>query len=94
MQVCLLKSCRVLIVTYKSADIHGPIRKVSGRLKPLPDVFAEDATFIDDMIAQKYVPSQNIPDAPGKTVEEIKALGQRLFPFSPYSLQLAMCVYD
>ena len=46
------------------------------------------------MITQKYIPYQNIPDAPGKSVEEIRALGQRLFPFSPYSFQLAMCVYD
>lgn len=40
------------------------------------------------------MPYQNIPDAPGKTVEEITALGQRLFPFTPHSFQLAMCVYD
>lgn len=46
------------------------------------------------MMAQKYVPYQNIPDAPGKTVEEIRDLGQKLFPFSPFSFQLAMCVYD
>jgi hypothetical protein len=67
---------------------------VSGRLKPLPEVSAEDAAFIDDMIAKKYVPYQNIPDGPGKTEEEIRALGQMLFPFSPFSFQLAMCVYD
>lgn len=46
------------------------------------------------MIASKHIPYQNIPDAPGKTIEEITALGQRLFPFSPHSFQLAMCVYD
>ncbi|KAI0448575.1 hypothetical protein F5B21DRAFT_521617 [Xylaria acuta] len=67
---------------------------VSGKLKPLPSVSAADVAFIDTMIESKYIPYQNIPDAPGKTVQEIKALGLRLFPFSPYSFQLAMCVYD
>lgn len=46
------------------------------------------------MITEKYIPYQDIPDAPGKTVEQIKQLGQQFFPFSPYSFQLAMCVYD
>ena len=46
------------------------------------------------MIEQKYVRYQDIPDAPGKTVEEIRALGLRLFPFSPFSFQLVICVYD
>ena len=50
--------------------------------------------FIDEMIAQKFVPYQNIPDGKGKTVEEITKLGQLLFPFSPHSFQLAMSVYD
>ena len=68
--------------------------RVSGRLKPLPSVSAADADFIDCMIEKKYVPYQNSPDAPGKPVEEIRALGQQLFPFTPYSFQLAMCVYD
>lgn len=67
---------------------------MSGILKPLPEVSAEDAAFIDDMIAQKYVPYQNIPEGPGKTEGEIKTLGKMLFPFSPFSFQLAMCVYD
>ncbi|KAG1807974.1 uncharacterized protein BJ212DRAFT_1240558, partial [Suillus subaureus] len=46
------------------------------------------------MVDSCYVPYQDIPDAPGKDVEEIKALGLRLFPFSPHSFQLAMAVYD
>ncbi|OCH85977.1 hypothetical protein OBBRIDRAFT_270469 [Obba rivulosa] len=66
----------------------------SGALKPLPLVSASDAEFFDQMITQKYVPYQNIPDAPGRTVEELKVLGKQLFPFSPHSFQLAMAVYD
>ncbi|KAK3323759.1 hypothetical protein B0T19DRAFT_486077 [Cercophora scortea] len=67
---------------------------VSGQLKPLPVVSPADADFITNMIQQKYIPYQDIPDAPGKTIAEITALGQQLFPFSPYSFQLAMCIYD
>ncbi|KAJ6256952.1 hypothetical protein Dda_7835 [Drechslerella dactyloides] len=50
--------------------------------------------FLDEMIEGNYVPYQNIPDAPGKPTEEIRELGKRLFPFTPYSFQLAMSVYD
>jgi hypothetical protein len=67
---------------------------VSGKFKPFPDICPRDVAFIDDMIAQKYIPYQNIPESLGKTVEEIRRLGKRHFPFSPYSFQLAMCVYD
>ncbi|KAI1749609.1 hypothetical protein F4782DRAFT_542087 [Xylaria castorea] len=67
---------------------------ISGTLKPLPRVCAADVAFIDTMIEGKYVPYPEIPDAPGKSMEEIEALGWRLFPFTPYSFQLAMCVYD
>jgi len=76
------------------AGIYNPITKVSGRLKSLPSVSAADADFIDRMIEQKYVPYPKVPDAPGKSVEEIKALGQQLFPFTSHSFQLAMCVYN
>ncbi|KAI0544659.1 hypothetical protein F4679DRAFT_516606 [Xylaria curta] len=76
------------------AENHSSIASVSGDLKPLPSVSMADVAFIDTMIERKYIPYQNIPDAPGKTVEEIKALGLRVFPFSPQSFQLAMCVYD
>lgn len=53
-----------------------------------------DVAFIDSMIAQKYIPYPDVPDVPGKSEDEIRALGQRLFPFSPYSFQLAMVTYD
>ncbi|KAJ5782359.1 hypothetical protein N7457_004133 [Penicillium paradoxum] len=66
----------------------------SGDLKPLPQVSALDAAFFDSMITDKLVPYPEIGDAPGKSEDEIRALGQQLFPFSPYSFQLAMAVYD
>lgn len=53
-----------------------------------------DVDILKSMIKAKYVPYQTLPDVPGKTVDEIKALGQRLFPFTPYSFELALSVYD
>ncbi len=66
----------------------------SGQQKPLPVVSVDDAAFLDKMMVEKYVPYQNIPDAPGKTTEQIKQLGLQYFPFTPYSFELAMSVYD
>jgi len=50
--------------------------------------------YIDQMIAQKFVPYQDIPAGKGKSPEQIAELGKRLFPFSPHSFQLAMSIYD
>ncbi|RFU80929.1 hypothetical protein TARUN_1275 [Trichoderma arundinaceum] len=68
--------------------------QVSGRLKPLPHISVEDVAFISKMINQKFVPYQNILDAPSRSIQEIKALGEQFFPFTPYSFELAMCIYD
>jgi hypothetical protein len=65
-----------------------------GKLKALPDISIEDIEFLDDMIEAQYVPYQNIPESPGKSFDEIRALGRRFFPFTPFSFQLAMCIYD
>ncbi|KAG8737686.1 hypothetical protein FRC10_007940 [Ceratobasidium sp. 414] len=70
----------------------GPWR--TAKFKPLPDVSDSDAKLISDMISSNYMPYQNIPDEPGKPAEEIKSLGERLFPFSPHSFELAMTIYD
>ncbi|KAL5632325.1 hypothetical protein ACGC1H_005332 [Rhizoctonia solani] len=66
----------------------------SCRLKPIPQVSSADANFMRQMIAKKYVPYPNVPGVPGKSAEEIRALGKQLFPFSPFSFELAMAVYD
>lgn len=63
-------------------------------LKPLPIVSPDDADFISAMITKGYVPYLDKRDGREMAAETIKALGLRLFPFSPYSFQLAMCVYD
>lgn len=67
---------------------------MSGLLKPLPDISTEDVAFISKMISNNFVPYQNIPDGYPKTFEEIRALGRQFFPFTPYSFELAMCIYD
>ncbi|WP_411380052.1 hypothetical protein [Pseudomonas sp. MPB26] len=67
---------------------------LSGQLKPLPVISSTDVDYFNQMIEDNCVPYPNIPDAPGKTTAQIAALGQQLFPFTPYSFQLAMAVYD
>lgn len=67
---------------------------MSGLLKPLPDISTEDVAFISKMISNNFVPYQNIPDGYPKSFEEIRALGRQYFPFTPYSFELAMCIYD
>jgi len=74
--------------------VTGDGNDISGTLHPLPAVSAADAKLLDEMINLKLVPYQNIPDEPGKTDAEIRALGLQYFPFSPYSYQLAMSIYD
>ncbi|KAJ6510345.1 hypothetical protein C8R45DRAFT_386487 [Mycena sanguinolenta] len=77
-----------------SGSSSDPPRTLPVTLKPLPAISDTDVKYIDSMIAQKYVPYQKIPGEPGKTDEEIRKLGLRLFPWSPHSYELAMCVYD
>ncbi|KAL5640018.1 hypothetical protein ACGC1H_007351 [Rhizoctonia solani] len=69
-------------------------QEVTGQLKPIPQVSLADTSSFLQMIDKKYVPYPNVPDIPGKTTEEIKALGARLFPFCRSNHQLAMAVYD
>src|SRR5258708_28722060 len=74
------------------ATAEGTI--IRGSLKPLPTVSAADVSFLDEMIAEKYVPYQDVDEGLGKSEEEIRKLGKQLFPFTPHSFQLAICVYD
>ena len=74
--------------------VSGDGNAISGSLLPLPVVTEADAALLDEMMLAKMVPYQNIPDEPGKTDAEIRALGLQYFPFTPYSYELAMSVYD
>ncbi|KAL7941984.1 Phospholipase/Carboxylesterase domain-containing protein [Trichoderma barbatum] len=73
---------------------YGISKQVSGRLMPLPAISAKDAAFISSMIEQKFMPYQNITDAPTRPIQEIRALGRQFFPFTPHHFELAMCLYD
>jgi hypothetical protein len=75
-------------------QVTGDGNNISGSLSPLPMVFDGDAGLLDLMMSLKLVPYQNIPGGPGKTDAEIQALGLQYFPFTPYSYELAMSVYD
>ena len=77
-----------------SYTVTGDDNKFTGQLQPFPSVSPDDAKNFDWMMQEKYIPYQNIPDEPGKTTAELKALGKQYFPFSPYSFELAMSVYD
>ncbi|KAH7329715.1 hypothetical protein B0I35DRAFT_48667 [Stachybotrys elegans] len=79
-------------LTYYMSALHAP--SVSGKLKPLPRISDADVALIDNMIQEKCIPYPTVPETPGKTSAEIEALGWRLFPFTPYSFHLAMCLYD
>lgn len=61
---------------------------------PLPKISNVDVELLNAMMQLKLVPYQDIPDGPGKTKEELAALGQRFFPFTFSSFQLAMSIYD
>ena len=67
---------------------------IKGSLKPLPTVSAADASFLDRMIEEKYVPYRDVEEGLGKSEEEIRKLEKQLVPFTPQSFQLAICVYD
>ncbi|CAE6396293.1 unnamed protein product [Rhizoctonia solani] len=77
-----------------SFSLSSASGSMTGRLKPIPQVSSADANFMRRMIAEKYVPYPTVPGVPGKSAEEIRALGKQLFPFSPFSFELAMAVYD
>lgn len=46
------------------------------------------------MIATDLIPYAESEEYPGKSHEEIRALGKQFFPFTPHSFELAMVVYD
>jgi hypothetical protein len=81
--------------TTAGAVISADTTTVKGQLKSLPHISEADAAYFETMIASNIVPfATDQGGAPGKTPDEIRILGHRLFPFTPYSFQLAMAIYD
>ncbi|KAL3451392.1 hypothetical protein BJX65DRAFT_293408 [Aspergillus insuetus] len=82
-------------VSTSRSRISADSSAVTGKLKPLPHISAADAACFNTMIFSNLVPyACDESDVPGKSHDEIRTLGLRLFPFSPYSFQLAMAIYD
>ena len=74
----------------------GNGNNITGNLHHLLTISKSDATLLQEMMEKKLVPYQNIPDAPGKTDEEITEAGKLYFPFagSTDSRILSYSVYD
>ncbi|MGC1488510.1 MAG: hypothetical protein WA784_12065, partial [Albidovulum sp.] len=77
-----------------SYEITGDGNNLSGQLTTFPAVSATDIAIFKQMVVDKYIPYQDIPDEPGKTTAQLTALGLQYFPFSPDSFELAMSIYD
>lgn len=77
-----------------SFNARGDGNDISGQLLPLPQISDTDIALFREMMAIKIVPYQNIPDAPGKTEEEIRELGEQFFPYTDNCFELAMSIYD
>ena len=77
-----------------SYAVIGDGNNFSGDLIPLPTVSIEDINSFNWMMNNSYIPYQNIPGEPGKTIEEIRKLGLQYFPYSANSFELAMSLYD
>ena len=87
---------RVTLTFYDDATFlaTGHRNNITGNLHPLPPISQSDIALFQEMMEKKLVPYQNIPDAPGKTDEEITEAGQLYFPFTHYSRILSYSVYD
>ena len=74
----------------------GQGNNITGNLLPLLPISEVDIALLKAMMEIKLVPYQNIPDAPGKTDEEITEAGNLYFPFagSTDSRILSYSVYD
>ena len=75
-------------------EVMGDGNHLRGKLTSSPNVSDAELALFRKMMSLKLVPYQNIPDDPGRSVEEIKKIGKHFFPYAPYSFELAMSVYD
>uniref|UniRef100_A0A0W0EYD8 Uncharacterized protein n=1 Tax=Moniliophthora roreri TaxID=221103 RepID=A0A0W0EYD8_MONRR len=66
-------------------------KEIRASFKPFPHISSLDTSYMNQLITSNYVPYQT---KPGKTDQEIRDSGLRLFPWTPHSYQLAMATYD
>ncbi|KAF7965013.1 hypothetical protein HWV62_1056 [Athelia sp. TMB] len=84
---------RCFIVVMKGPGLQA--KTIRGSIKPFPPISYEDICYFRSMISERYVPYPKHPsDPPGKDDSQIRTLGKQLFPWSIYSYELAMIVYD
>ncbi|MGJ8691021.1 MAG: hypothetical protein ACSHW0_00920 [Thalassotalea sp.] len=77
-----------------SYQVTGDNNNFSGQVMPFESINSDDISNFNWMLDNHYIPYQNIPDEPGRSVEEIKTLGLQYFPYSPYGFEMAMAIYD
>lgn len=92
--LCLGISADSTFTLHVESNVGEHSNSVNGTLKPLPQITAADVAYLDSMIASNIIPYAESKEYPGKSHDEIRVLGERLFPFTPHSFQLAMVIYD
>lgn len=77
-----------------SFQATGQGNHVVGKLVPIPAVTPQVLALFNQMMEINIVPYQNPPSGTTKSVEELKALGEKYYPGDPNSFNFAMCLYD
>ncbi len=78
----------------RTFSLIGNENQIDGHMNPSPVVSNKNIGLFKEMMEQKLIPYQKIPDDPGKTFQELKELGKQFFPTTAYSFELAMAIYD
>ena len=77
-----------------SFELSGDNNLVFGRLIPFPEIQEKDVKNLTWMMQHNYVPYHSHTSSTDILESELREKGRQFFPFSPYSFQLAMAVYD
>ncbi len=78
----------------RSFEVIGNGNRINGNMVPNPTISNSNLVLFQEMMDQKLIPYQKIPNEPGKTPEELRKLGKHFFPTVEYSFELAMAIYD
>ena len=86
-------SLQINVQSDQSFTVVGDGNSFGGAVKPLPGIDESSIAVIGEMEANGYIPYRGIPDG-GKSKQELIDLGLQYFPYSAFSYQLALTVYD
>jgi hypothetical protein len=78
----------------RTFSVIGNENQIDGHMIPSPVVSNKNLDLFKEMMEQKLIPYQKVPDDPGKTSHELKELGKQFFPKTACSFELAMAIYD